>query len=525
MKTNKKWLCLLLALCLCASALITVQALPGAEVRYTRDGGTTWTEATLTDAIWNNLMQKNVTIELLRNITLDGGYGMTCGGPNSNLTIDGKGFTVTRGENTSLFYTIDQENATVTLKNITFDGGAVWNSEDPAARTDTSDANNSSFLLTVRDGATLILEDGAVLQNNNLGNTSYGAAVYLESGGTLIMKPGSTICKNAAQVGGAVCIDKDASFALEGGKLYGNYAYSGGGAVFTEGDFTMSGGEIYQNASGNNGGAVCVSGGSFTLTGGKLYKNKSTVGGGAVTLLANASVQLQGGQIYENTITGKMGGGILINSGTLSAEGAPIVTGNQGAESAANNIYLPDGKTIALTGALTEKAALSLTMKTPGTFTIGWSQQMDANVKPAAYFTEDSGKYCAVQTAEGECSLQEHTTQLQGKSEATCGQDGYTGDTVCTVCDKILTSGQKIDATGQHSFGEWTVTKEATEKEEGQKERVCTVCQAKETDIIPQKANVKNDGDISLLSLWLTLAACIGGTVLYAKKKRAAMNR
>ncbi len=37
-----------------------------------------------------------------------------------------------------------------------------------------------------------------------------------------------------------------------------------------------------------------------------------------------------------------------------------------------------------------------------------------------------------------------------------------------------------------HTFGDWTVTKEATETEEGEKERACTVCSYKQTESIPK---------------------------------------
>ncbi len=41
------------------------------------------------------------------------------------------------------------------------------------------------------------------------------------------------------------------------------------------------------------------------------------------------------------------------------------------------------------------------------------------------------------------------------------------------------------DEVAAHTFGEWTVTKEATETEKGSKERVCTACAYKETEEIP----------------------------------------
>lgn len=48
-------------------------------------------------------------------------------------------------------------------------------------------------------------------------------------------------------------------------------------------------------------------------------------------------------------------------------------------------------------------------------------------------------------------------TELRGKQEATEFEAGYTGDTYCNDCEKIVVEGEVIPATHQHSFGEeWT---------------------------------------------------------------------
>ncbi|MCD8106513.1 MAG: hypothetical protein LUE20_00915 [Oscillospiraceae bacterium] len=44
-----------------------------------------------------------------------------------------------------------------------------------------------------------------------------------------------------------------------------------------------------------------------------------------------------------------------------------------------------------------------------------------------------------------------HTTELQNAKDATCTEDGYTGDTVCTVCSETIEAGEVIAATG-HSY-------------------------------------------------------------------------
>ena len=47
-----------------------------------------------------------------------------------------------------------------------------------------------------------------------------------------------------------------------------------------------------------------------------------------------------------------------------------------------------------------------------------------------------------------------------------------------------MEEGKAIEALG-HEFGEWKVTKEPTATEEGSKERACTRCDEKETEVIP----------------------------------------
>ena len=41
-----------------------------------------------------------------------------------------------------------------------------------------------------------------------------------------------------------------------------------------------------------------------------------------------------------------------------------------------------------------------------------------------------------------------HKTQLVGAKAATCTEDGYTGDEVCTVCQEVVKKGEVIPATG-----------------------------------------------------------------------------
>ena len=96
-----------------------------------------------------------------------------------------------------------------------------------------------------------------------------------------------------------------------------------------------------------------------------------------------------------------------------------------------------------------------------------------------------------------------------------------------------------------HKYGDWTVTKEATEQEAGEKEHTCTVCGYTEkaeieklpatteptkpgTDTKPDTKPGKDNpatGDNSHMALWIALLLVSGagviGTTVYGKKKRA----
>ncbi|MBO4341503.1 MAG: hypothetical protein J5870_00220, partial [Clostridia bacterium] len=66
-------------------------------------------------------------------------------------------------------------------------------------------------------------------------------------------------------------------------------------------------------------------------------------------------------------------------------------------------------------------------------------------------------------------------TEIRNVREATCIENGYSGDLCCSVCGAIVESGSVQPAKG-HSAGEWTVTKPASCSEFGEKVKICDVC-------------------------------------------------
>lgn len=164
-------------------------------------------------------------------------------------------------------------------------------------------------------------------------------------------------------------------------------------------------------------------------------------------------------------------------------------------------------------------------------------------------------------------------TEIRNAVEATCTQDGYTGDTYCKDCGEKIAEGSvikdghnygdeyKTDAENHwkecacgniiekatHDFGEWAVTKAATETETGSKERICSVCGYKQIAEIPvtgsteeptlpenpgesvtsngqEDTTIPNTGNADSVILWSSLmlitAASVTSYEILKRKKR-----
>lgn len=74
-----------------------------------------------------------------------------------------------------------------------------------------------------------------------------------------------------------------------------------------------------------------------------------------------------------------------------------------------------------------------------------------------------------------------HASETVGAKEPTCTEEGYSGDTVCSVCGCVLAEGKAIPAAG-HDWGE---------------DGLCTVCGALDPDFAPDPGDDRDDSSVA----------------------------
>ena len=212
-------------------------------------------------------------------------------------------------------------------------------------------------------GGTVNLVGGTISGNKA---TNGDGGVINMSGGTITISGTKLINNTASRYGGAVYLHNGVTATMTGGEISNNHAGKEGGAVhvfYKNSTFNLSGGIITGNSS-VDGGAIYLNQepSVLNMTGGIISGNTATGNGGAVYIYRSGSVcNLSGGTIENNTA--KSGGGIYVNpsnNGQLKISGNPVVNGNT-ASGDANNVYLPSGKKLSISAAMSSGASIGIT--------------------------------------------------------------------------------------------------------------------------------------------------------------------
>ena len=87
-------------------------------------------------------------------------------------------------------------------------------------------------------------------------------------------------------------------------------------------------------------------------------------------------------------------------------------------------------------------------------------------------------------------------TEVRNAKEATCKEEGYTGDTYCTDCETKLSDGEPT-AKKAHDWDEGKVTTEVTCKNTGIKTYTCNNCSETKTEVIPMTDHIWDNGKVT----------------------------
>ncbi len=256
----------------------------------------------------------------------------------ADTEIDGAGYTIGRtGEDATARTTAYvgtmlkvAANATLTLTDVTIDGGAVWTGAvDPTLQRGT--ANNgvvaTGVLVDAASNAKIVLGEGAVLQNNdgalavNLG-TRIGATLIIDGGqiinnqsgsgaiwggGHITIYDGKISGNSSTGIAGAIRMVSNCNLTMDGGEISHNKAATDGGAIWGYGSstYTFNGGEMAYNEAGGTGGGIYTGNYSVINIGGNFeLHNNNAANTGAIRLTDHTSMTMTGGKVYNNTQNG-----------------------------------------------------------------------------------------------------------------------------------------------------------------------------------------------------------------------------
>ena len=402
----------------------------------------------------------------------------------------------------------------------------------------------AKITITISEGVTLtgksshtILNNGVLVVNGNgqVVNNVKGSAAIANAPGADAKLNGCTFSGNtwyvvknlgAMEINGAKIIQNDeGSSAIDNG-FYGSkgndFGYSE--SDYTDGSvsLTIEDGYVYggMNTIKNDDLAkLTINGGSFT----------NDVKGSAVLMNWN-DAEVNGGTFIQNAADGC----VVTNGGLLTEADKGKLKITSGSFENTEN-----GRLFGLNGGAGKDGTLdisggSFTGITDSTDIVNETSGYEINISGGTFSSSIPSIYAAdgfkpKQNADGSYGVCNHpTTEIRNAKEASCTENGYTGDTYCTECGAKVKAGETIPASGhsyateystdgtshwyectvchdkkevaEHSF-ETIVDKEATCTETGTQHKVCTVCgYTAEAEEIPAAGHTYTEWSVSCSS-------------------------
>ena len=346
--------------------------------------------------------------------------------------------------------------------------------------------SSSSYVLPLTNNMTIDLTTGSKLTINQTASLLPGVQASIAEGAELVVSSGKSIYIYDVDEWGGYCGAGNVQYmsvVVAPGRT-GKRAPLADVQVDVNGTLTAIGG-IYTTASGAD---ICSSAGTGVYQqngspGTETVTYQYTQSGSSVTaheipITAAKLHNLDG--TYTETATTNAGDTINYVNGVWGGEEPAELTvtfeANGNAEYPVEGTMAPQTVT-----AKTDTVLTTNTFTRDGYNFTGWNTEADGTGTSYAdgatvNLTENTTLYAQW---EDNHSL----TKVINKKDATCTEDGYTGDTVCAICGKVNIAGNTIPAKG-HSWDEGEITTSPTCENAGVKTYTCTVCNATKTEAI-----------------------------------------
>ena len=368
--------------------------------------------------------------------------------------------------------TLDMFGGTLKGAKVKHGGGVAL--DDANCKLNLYGGSISGNTATVRGGGVYMLNGGTInlyggsISNNTASGTGtkgLGGGVFLEAGSGSINLYGGSVSNNTAKgpYGGGIYLNSAGTVTITGGEISGNKLVNpgNGGGICLNKDgarLVMSGGSIKNNSAPVGAGVNFANGGTFTMSGGSITGNTATGDGGGVRLFRNVTFTMSGGEISDNKAGS--GGGIQMedNSSTLNFQGTPIIKNNT-VSGKANNVSLPSGKTLNISGAMSSGASIGVTTENTN-YPVVFSSAYDTDC--SGYFFSDAGKEIIYNSSK----------QLEISNNNAHPHTDTNNDHKCDVCGKVLS--ECADANNDHKCD--TCDKVLSECADTNKNHKCDTC-------------------------------------------------
>lgn len=432
-------------------------------------------------------VQEGETIIILKDISGNASYDF-----GKSITIDLNGHKV-EGTQNSCVFKISKYNVAI---DVVIRNGSIVHSPSGKA---------GYGAVYAEQGGNLTLEDVKITAKPDSDGNGYGLRV---GNGTSSISPkvvvrGKDTIINAPTAGVAV-IGKvgagTASVAVENGTITGGYYGIAGNGTTDNTVIKISGGQI----SGGDTAIYHPQDGDLTITGGSLTgkqgvqyigAGKLTISGGSITATADA---ISGEPVIsegDGSIDDGAAVSVISRGGEYGAAGGAEVSITGGSITSAHNAAIREYgvtgvqslvKTMTITQAGDEK--LIITGGDDGKTAVKLdilSGDKAKVISGGSFSAKVPDEYCVEefqptnQRSDGTYTV-ENEIDGHNYNESTWQHNKTNHYHLCTICEK-----EKSDV-AEHTYGNWTETKSATETDEGEKVHTCTVCGYQEKEAIPK---------------------------------------